>query len=164
MTSTHRERKESYIKQLENEVLQLRTNEAKAATETRTLHSEITRFKKILDHHGIPHDHPSGYVTPAPSSGISPTGSLSSIGIFSNPLGQQQLHLTSSGSQQSGGTEFYLSESDGSQPAETQKAPRGKFSLFRSRDRSQSGSNAESSGMSSPFSSFLLKFSSNKNI
>ncbi|KAF2659381.1 hypothetical protein K491DRAFT_689253 [Lophiostoma macrostomum CBS 122681] len=143
---THRERKEAYIKQLENEVLQLRTNEAKILTETRTLAFDIARFKKILDHHGIPHDHPSGYVTPPQTSGISPTGSTSSIGIFTNPLGQQQLHFPSLGSQHSGGTEFYLSESDGSQGAESHKAPRRKLSFFRSRDRSESGSNADSGG------------------
>ena len=148
ITRTHRERKEAYIKQLENEVLQLRTNEAKITSESRDLQNQIACFKKILDHHGIPHDHPSGYITPPGTAGHSSSDSMSSLSIFLNPqLGHQQLHFANP--QQGGRSDFYLCESDGStasHSAESQKAPRKKLSFFRSKDRSQSGSVTESTG------------------
>jgi hypothetical protein len=139
--STHRERKEAYIKSLENEVLQLRTNEAKILQETRTLYSEIGRLKRILDQHGIPYGGTS-YAPSSQPSDSSGAPSLSSVSILSNPHRQQQIHIRSP--QQSSGNEFYLSESDGSQSTGAPKDLRSKRSFFRRRGHSESDSNAES--------------------
>lgn len=51
--STHRERKEIYIKSLETEVLQLRTNEANLLQETRSLYGEIGQLKRLLTELGV---------------------------------------------------------------------------------------------------------------
>ncbi|OBT75018.1 hypothetical protein VF21_06324 [Pseudogymnoascus sp. 05NY08] len=50
---THRERKEIYIKSLETEVLQLRTNEANLLQETRSLYAEIDQLKGVLTELGV---------------------------------------------------------------------------------------------------------------
>ncbi|KFX93652.1 hypothetical protein O988_06688 [Pseudogymnoascus sp. VKM F-3808] len=50
---THRERKEIYIKSLETEVLQLRTNEANLLQETRSLYGEIGQLKSLLAELGV---------------------------------------------------------------------------------------------------------------
>ncbi|ORX97848.1 hypothetical protein BCR34DRAFT_607111 [Clohesyomyces aquaticus] len=137
---THRERKESYIKQLENEVLQLRTNEAKILQENRTLYSEVGRLKKLLEHHGIPHATSQDY---PPTSETSAAPIVSPVSIMSNPHNQQQLHIC--GTDSRGGGPFYLTESDGSPPSVSSKAPRRKLSFFRSRARSDTESNEDSS-------------------
>ncbi|KAF2740909.1 hypothetical protein EJ04DRAFT_518125 [Polyplosphaeria fusca] len=144
---THRERKEAYIKSLEGEVLQLRTNEAKILQETRNLHSEIGRLRSILDQNGIPHALPQGFVLPShPPSESSGPPSLSSVSILSNPHQQQQLHIGGPGSQ------FYLSDSDGSPPsggtAESSRGLRRKLSFFKGRGRSESDSQDGSSSAS----------------
>ncbi|KAK9242887.1 hypothetical protein V1506DRAFT_555796 [Lipomyces tetrasporus] len=50
---THRERKQAYVKALETEVLQLRTNEANLLQKTKNLEAEIGRLKRIVTEHGI---------------------------------------------------------------------------------------------------------------
>jgi hypothetical protein len=50
---THRERKEAYTKSLEQEVIQLRANEAKILQETRKLYTELTAMKQLMASHGI---------------------------------------------------------------------------------------------------------------
>jgi regulator of replication initiation timing len=148
--STHRERKESYIKSLETEVLQLHTNESKILHETKSLYMEIGRLKRLLDQHGIAYDFSESYTVPFQfqdsSSQASPTEDFSSVSVVSNPgFHQPQLHLHSSG--QESAVEFHLSESDGSQSIS--KAPRGKLSsFFRGRERSDS---RPSEGSSSKF-------------
>ena len=143
---THRERKEAYIKSLETEVLQLRTNEAKILQESRSLYNEIGRLKGLLEQHGIPHGNPSpSYPLIGQLSDSSGPPSVSSISILSTPhqFGQQQLHIGGSRSS----NEFYLSESDGSQAAESQRSPRRKISFFRNKSgQSETDSNAGSSG------------------
>jgi hypothetical protein len=51
---THRERKEAYTKCLENEVVQLRANEARIMQETKTLYAEINLLRNTLRQNGIP--------------------------------------------------------------------------------------------------------------
>ncbi|OBT45141.1 hypothetical protein VE00_04298 [Pseudogymnoascus sp. WSF 3629] len=51
---THRERKEIYIKSLETEVLQLRTNEANLLQETSKLYAEIGQLRRLLTDLGVP--------------------------------------------------------------------------------------------------------------
>lgn len=50
---THRERKEAYTKGLENEVVQLRANEARIMQETKELYAEIRLLKNTLRQNGI---------------------------------------------------------------------------------------------------------------
>ncbi|EAT79551.1 hypothetical protein HBI56_053580 [Parastagonospora nodorum] len=50
---THRERKEAYTKSLEQEVIQLRANEAKIIQETRRLYAELTALKNYMASNGI---------------------------------------------------------------------------------------------------------------
>ncbi|KAF2465855.1 uncharacterized protein BDR25DRAFT_306370 [Lindgomyces ingoldianus] len=140
---THRERKEAYIKSLENEVLQLRTNEAKILQETRGLYTEVGRLKRILEHHGIPYAASQDYSLPSQLSDSPNAPSLSSVSILSNPHQQQQLHI--GGPEQRGSSPFYLTESDGSPPTGSSKSPRRKRSFFRSRGRSDTESNEDSS-------------------
>jgi beta-xylosidase len=52
-TRTHRERKEAYTKSLEQEVIQLRANEAKIMQETRKLYAELTALKNLMASNGI---------------------------------------------------------------------------------------------------------------
>ncbi|KAF2798912.1 hypothetical protein K505DRAFT_266757 [Melanomma pulvis-pyrius CBS 109.77] len=143
---THRERKESYIKALENEVLQRRTNEAKILQEQRNLNAEVARLKRILDRSGVPYDASQGHVQLPPSLDLSSapsSASLSSVGILTSPFHQQQLHVCSP--QTSGGSQFFFSESssEASPPAGSGKAKQ-KHSFFRSRGRSEA-SDADSS-------------------
>ncbi|KAF2263390.1 hypothetical protein CC78DRAFT_274092 [Lojkania enalia] len=138
---THRERKEQYIKSLENEVLQLRTNEAKIVQETKNLYTEISRLKKILDHHGISYEASQNYSLPSHPSDISNPQSL--VSVRPNPHNRQQLHIHDLG--KGAGNQFYLSESDGSPPVpESSKSLRRKLSFFRSRGRSSPPSPFES--------------------
>ncbi|KAF2177238.1 hypothetical protein K469DRAFT_697436 [Zopfia rhizophila CBS 207.26] len=145
---THRDRKEAYIKSLENEVLQLRTNESKILQETRSLYAEIGRLKALLDQHGIPHGLPQGHplqALPSQPSDSSSHPSVSSISILPNPHHKQQLHVRDSRRPLQGAREFYLSESDGSPPAGPSKGLRRKLSFFRGRGHSGSESNEDSS-------------------
>ncbi|KAF2015668.1 hypothetical protein BU24DRAFT_421972 [Aaosphaeria arxii CBS 175.79] len=50
----HRDRKEIYTKQLEREVVQLRSNESRLFQETKSLYAEISILKDLLSQHGIP--------------------------------------------------------------------------------------------------------------
>ncbi|KAK9233829.1 hypothetical protein V1525DRAFT_428848 [Lipomyces kononenkoae] len=50
---THRERKEAYVKALEHEVLQLRTNEANILQKNKNLLAEVANLNSILAEHGI---------------------------------------------------------------------------------------------------------------
>jgi hypothetical protein len=70
---THRERKEAYTKSLEQEVIQLRANEAKILQETRDLYTELTALKKLMAQHGIqmPITHTQGQHESALSSASS---------------------------------------------------------------------------------------------
>jgi hypothetical protein len=148
--STHRERKESYIKSLETEVLQLHTNESKILQETKGLYIEIGRLRRLLDQHGIAYGFSQSYTMPPQlqdnSDFSSPTEDFPSVSVVSNPgYHQPQLHLHSSGHESA--VEFHLSESDGSQSVP--QAPRGKLSsFFRGRERSDS---RPSEGSSSKF-------------
>ncbi|KAF2116509.1 hypothetical protein BDV96DRAFT_572268 [Lophiotrema nucula] len=143
---THRERKEHYIKSLENEVLQLRTNEAKIVQETRNLYTEINRLKRLLDQHGILYGQAQGYSLPEqPLSDSSSAPSLSSISVVSNPRTHgQQLHIGGfGGSGPNTSNQFYLSESDGSPPSgstleSSSKGLRKKLSFFGRRGHSDS--------------------------
>jgi hypothetical protein len=51
---THRERKEAYTKGLENEVVQLRANEARIMQETKALYAEINMLRNTLRQNSIP--------------------------------------------------------------------------------------------------------------
>ncbi|KAF2825152.1 hypothetical protein CC86DRAFT_325049 [Ophiobolus disseminans] len=51
---THRERKLAYTKSLENEVIQLRANEARILQETKALYSEISMLRNVLNQNSIP--------------------------------------------------------------------------------------------------------------
>ncbi|KAJ9215928.1 hypothetical protein DTO166G4_2472 [Paecilomyces variotii] len=53
---THRERKDAYVKSLEKEVLQLRTNEAELLQKTNSLNAEVIRLQRILAKNRIPHE------------------------------------------------------------------------------------------------------------
>jgi hypothetical protein len=50
---THRERKEAYTKSLENQVVQLRANEAMILQESKWLYSEITALRQIIADHDM---------------------------------------------------------------------------------------------------------------
>ncbi|KAF1997697.1 hypothetical protein P154DRAFT_524575 [Amniculicola lignicola CBS 123094] len=145
---THRERKEGYIKSLETEVLQLRTNESKILQETRNLYAEITRLKRILDHHGIRHGSQQAFDKPQQllDSSSSAGPSSSSISVVTNPQQNLQLHLRGFGGSGTG-SDLYLSESE-SAPSQASKAPRRKKSFFGRRGRSESDSNAGGSNYS----------------
>lgn len=154
---THRERKEAYIKSLESEVLQLRTNEAKILQETKTLYTEIEKLKNIILQHGIelPPLNDNSALQPLVES----TSSANSvISIRTNSYQMQQLHVqnTSSDSDQQA-EDFILSDSSGGDPP----GRRG-FGFFRKRESNASGagnignslststtSNTDASGLSS---------------
>lgn len=111
------------------------------------MHSELGRLRSILEQHGIPYDHPQGYRLPShPPSESSGPQSISSVAIVPNPHGQQQLHIGGPGAQ------FYLSDSDGSNPSagtgESSKGLRRKLSFFRGRGRSESESQDGGSSIS----------------
>jgi hypothetical protein len=50
---THRERKEAYVASLESEVVRLRANEARLASETKSLYAENHMLKELLAQNGI---------------------------------------------------------------------------------------------------------------
>jgi hypothetical protein len=142
LSSTHRDRKEAYIKSLEKEVLQRRTNEAKILQEQQTLNNEVARLKRILDRNGLVYDASQGNLPPSssgPLSASSSVTSVSSVGVVASPFHPQQLHVH--GSQDSGSAHgsFFFSDtsSDSGAPAVGVKL-KNKHSFFRSKSRSES--------------------------
>jgi hypothetical protein len=79
----HRERKETYIKSLEQQVLQLLNQQATAADEKRAVNTENTMLKELLAQHGIP--------IPSDVGGLGPTAQISILDV---PGGQQRLQVT----------------------------------------------------------------------
>ena len=131
---THRERKEAYIKSLESEVLQLRTNEEKILQETKILYTEIEKLKNIILQHGI--ELPPLNDNSAPQPLVESTSSANSvISIRTNSYQMQQLHVqnTSSDSDQQA-EDFILSDSSGGDPP----GRRG-FRFFRKRESNAPG-------------------------
>ena len=130
--STHRERKEGYIKSLETEVLTRRTTEARLLTEQRRLNAEIARLKGILDQFGISYDDKLDANVPSiPASEFADT--TSSVGVTESSFHTQQLHVNlGSGS----GSEFLFGSASDSSEASPQSKLKAKRSFFRSRGRS----------------------------
>jgi hypothetical protein len=65
---THRERKEAYTKSLENQVVQLRANEAMILQESKWLYSEVTALRQIVAAHGM--ELPSSIVPSQPGVAV----------------------------------------------------------------------------------------------
>ncbi|ERF71458.1 hypothetical protein EPUS_06840 [Endocarpon pusillum Z07020] len=82
-SKNHRERKETYIKSLEQQVLQLLNQQATAAAEKRAVERENTMLQGLLHRHGIP--------IPNEAGGFGPTASISMLDV---PGGQQRLQVT----------------------------------------------------------------------
>ncbi|KFY40027.1 hypothetical protein V494_03693 [Pseudogymnoascus sp. VKM F-4513 (FW-928)] len=80
---THRERKEIYIKSLETEVLQLRTNEANLLQETKSLYGEIGQLRSLLTELGVDQPAINAHVAASAAAGnestAPPTNSVVSI-------------------------------------------------------------------------------------
>jgi hypothetical protein len=76
---THRERKELYIKALEQEVLRLKENFSKVSNDQDTLAEENRRLKQLLAQHGIPWNGTGGVdeLVQNPSLGYTSSGSIS---------------------------------------------------------------------------------------
>ncbi|KFZ22827.1 hypothetical protein V502_02692 [Pseudogymnoascus sp. VKM F-4520 (FW-2644)] len=119
---THRERKEIYIKSLETEVLQLRTNEANLLQETSKLYAEIGQLRRLLTDLGVPlplGTAGSSATTAVPRSAVyeiteSPSNSVvsgASSGRFQSPTSVEMLSLGA-----------YESAVSGSSPEGTTKA------------------------------------------
>ncbi|KAF2198753.1 hypothetical protein GQ43DRAFT_483033 [Delitschia confertaspora ATCC 74209] len=145
---THRERKEAYIKSLENEVIQLRTNEARILQENRALYARIGRLANINDAHGITYGTALHSSAPTQMDINSPQPSEpSGINIRQNIHHQRRTELQNYFAMPS--PDLCLSESDGSVPSAPcnrgfENCLRGRTSLFDSgRDRSVSGSNGD---------------------
>lgn len=151
LDSTHRERKETYIKTLEGEVLQLRTNETRITQEARALHSEVARLRQILDQHCIPYEHALSYGS-APHHLDNASMSMNTATAVTSDSYRQLLDgpLSDSqrGSQRGSGSEFYLSESDGSHSIQSSIAPRRRLPFTRGRGPSFSRTSVERSGAS----------------
>jgi len=82
---THRERKELYIKALEQEVLRLKENFSKVSRDKNSVFEENQQLKALLAHHGIPWTGTGGVdeLTRKPSVGYTSSGSIS--GTYSPP-------------------------------------------------------------------------------
>lgn len=76
---THRERKELYIKALEQEVLRLKENFSMVSRDKNTLAEENRQLKALLAQHGIPWSGSGGVdeLTRNPSQGYTSSGSIS---------------------------------------------------------------------------------------
>lgn len=77
---THRERKELYIKALEQEVLRLKENFSTVSRDKETLAEENRQLKQLLAQHGIPWNGTGGIdelVQQNPSLGYTSSGSIS---------------------------------------------------------------------------------------
>jgi len=79
ISRTHRERKELYIKALEEEVLRLKETFSNASKSKEALAEENQRLKALLAQHGIPWDGIGGIdeYTRSSSNGYPSTGSMS---------------------------------------------------------------------------------------
>ena len=77
--STHRERKELYIKALEQEVLRLKENFSKVTQDKESLAEENRQLKRLLALHGIPWTGTGGVeeFTQGASAGYASSGSIS---------------------------------------------------------------------------------------
>ncbi|KAK9428306.1 hypothetical protein V1505DRAFT_219832 [Lipomyces doorenjongii] len=124
---THRERKEAYVKALEDEVLQLRTNEAKILQEGKYLHAEIGRLKRILSEHGIQlQSEANGSPIYQDRDDYDISSGDSVISLRNNVITGQQLHVKEGSSDRASGDEgFFLSGSSTGSPS----GP-GKVKLF----------------------------------
>jgi hypothetical protein len=76
---THRERKELYIKALEQEVLRLKENFSNVSRDKETLAEENRQLKQLLAQHGIPWGGTGGVdeLVQNPSIGYTSSGSIS---------------------------------------------------------------------------------------
>ncbi|KAH8820312.1 hypothetical protein F5884DRAFT_744672 [Xylogone sp. PMI_703] len=76
---THRERKELYIKALEQEVMRLKENFSRISQDKEALAEENRQLKALLAQHGIPWTGTGGVeeFTAAPSAGYTSSGSIS---------------------------------------------------------------------------------------
>jgi hypothetical protein len=76
---THRERKELYIKALEQEVLRLKENFSNVSRDKETLAEENRQLKQLLAQHGIPWGGTGGVdeLVQNPSLGYTSSGSIS---------------------------------------------------------------------------------------
>lgn len=99
MNRTHRERKELYIKALEEEVLRLKENFSSVASDKDTLAEENRQLKNLLALHGITWNGTGGVdeLTRNPSTGYTSATSMSgsygasSQGGFSPPSNPQNM-------------------------------------------------------------------------
>lgn len=76
---THRERKELYIKALEQEVMRLKENFTRISQDKEALALENQQLKELLAKHGIPWTGPGalGEFSAVPSAGYTSSGSIS---------------------------------------------------------------------------------------
>jgi hypothetical protein len=79
----HRERKETYIKSLEQQVLQLLNEQVAAAQQRRAVEEENTMLKGLLQQHGI--------ALPREAAGFGPAATISMLDL---PGGLQRLQVT----------------------------------------------------------------------
>ena len=79
LDSTHRERKDQYLKSLESEVLRLRTSEVNLLVQVEQLHNYVESLQMILAHHGI--DVPVN----SNSSGVTVDGAVGFDSLFQGP-------------------------------------------------------------------------------
>ncbi|KAK9329030.1 hypothetical protein V1520DRAFT_327733 [Lipomyces starkeyi] len=133
---THRERKEAYVKALEDEVLQLRTNEANILQEAKNLHAEIGRLKRILTEHGIELQsevNSSTIYQDRDDYDISSGDSV--ISLRNNVITGQQLHVKEGSSDLASGDEgFFLSGSSAGSPSGPRKVNLFGRAQYLSRD------------------------------
>ncbi|KAF2499709.1 hypothetical protein BU16DRAFT_524164 [Lophium mytilinum] len=136
---THRERKEAYIKSLESEVLQLRTNETKIMQETMGLYKEIGRLQKLLAQNGIEAS-PSQYVQTALSSSGDEVPTTTVLSVRRNRK-LDQIHVGGSDSQ-TGAEDFFLS-------GDSSSAPNSRWKNFFGKKQSQASDGGSSQGQPS---------------
>ncbi|KAF2834344.1 hypothetical protein M501DRAFT_1001219 [Patellaria atrata CBS 101060] len=87
---THRERKEAYIRFLENEVLQLRANETNLFQKAQALNAELGRLRKMLAEYGVDMDPTTQ--SSLLQSNVEPVPSVA-VSIRANIFGGKQLHV-----------------------------------------------------------------------
>ncbi|PVI06038.1 hypothetical protein DM02DRAFT_623719 [Periconia macrospinosa] len=115
---THRERKETYTRQLESEILELRNRESYLLLKSRSYEEELTRLRQILERNGISHEKEFDWFTAPEAPGIDRMMTGSAIKLAQNPLGQHQLHIDV-GNDSSGS--LWLTESEGASSADVTK-------------------------------------------
>ncbi|KAF2634993.1 hypothetical protein P280DRAFT_474091 [Massarina eburnea CBS 473.64] len=124
---THRERKENYTKSLENEVLQLRSNELLLNQSNHSLQREVDRLRLLLEQSGVPHV-PDQHIFMSPDNMVlNMTISTRPVSIMPNPLGEQQMHIESGSA---GGMSLWLTEREGSRISKSSEATQRKRSNF----------------------------------